>query len=104
VVNVVAKLREVACGPVLVKETGVPTAPASLGYSPQRQTSFYEALQQRFKPGGQSAFAYFSAFDAPWRANDESPVPGEHPEEAHWGLFDAQRKPKPVVQQIPLLK
>lgn len=104
VVNVTAKLQAVACGPVLVKETGVPTAPASSGYTSQRQASFYQALQQRFKASPQTAFAYFSAFDAPWRASDESPVAGEHPEEAHFGLYDAKRQPKPVVQQIPLLK
>jgi exo-beta-1,3-glucanase (GH17 family) len=100
--NVVAKLRAVACGPVLVKETGVPTAPASLGYTPQRQASFYQALQQRFQPGTQAAFAYFSAFDAPWRTTDESPVPGQHPEEAHFGVYDEHRTAKPVVQRIPL--
>jgi exo-beta-1,3-glucanase (GH17 family) len=102
--NVVKKLQAVACGPVLVKETGVPTAPESMGYTPARQASFYAALQQRFKPDRQAAFAYFSAFDAPWRVNDESPVPGVHPEEAHWGLFDERRAPKLVVQGIPLLK
>ena len=101
--NVVEKLRAVACGPILVKETGVPTAPESMGYTPARQASFYTALQQRFKPGRHAAFAYFSAFDAPWRVNDESPVPGVHPEEAHWGLFDERRAPKLVVQKIPPL-
>lgn len=104
VTKVVDKLHTVACGPVLVKETGVPTAPASMGYTPARQASFYKALQQQFIPSKQRAFAYFSAFDAPWRVNDVSPVPGEHPEEAHFGMYDEMRKPKPVVQQIPLLK
>ena len=61
----------------------------------------FEALLQRFKPTAQTSFAYFSAFDAPWRVSDVSPVPGQHPEEAHFGLFDAQRKPKLVVQSIP---
>ncbi len=102
--NVVTKLQAVACGPVLVKETGVPTAPEAMGYTPARQASFYAALQQRFKPSRQAAFAYFSAFDAPWRVNDESPVPGVHPEEAHWGLFDAQRRAKPVIKTFQLLK
>ncbi|MGE0115049.1 MAG: hypothetical protein AB7T07_09240 [Steroidobacteraceae bacterium] len=104
VVQVVDKLQAVACGPILVKETGVPTAPASMGYTPERQAGFYAALQRRFLPGTQRAFAYFSAFDAPWRVNDVSPVPGAHPEEAHWGLYDEQRQPKPVMQAIPVLK
>jgi exo-beta-1,3-glucanase (GH17 family) len=104
VVNVVAKLEVSACGPVLVKETGVPTAPAASGYTEQRQASFYQALQQRFKPSGHAAFTYFSAFDAPWRAYDESPVAGSHPEEAHFGLYDEQRRAKAGVKKIPLLK
>ncbi|MDE1172650.1 MAG: hypothetical protein PW790_03040 [Parvibaculaceae bacterium] len=103
VTNVVDKLAGVYCGPVLVKETGVPTAPAGEGYVPLRQASFYVALAQRFKPERMRAFAYFSAFDAPWRAEDSGPVPGYHPEEAHWGLYDAERWPKLVVSKIPLL-
>lgn len=104
VTNVVAKLHQAGCGPVLVKETGVPTAPATMGFSPERQAGFYRALRQRFKPAAHQAFAYFSAFDAPWRVNDVHPVPGQYPQEAYWGLFDEQRKPKRVVQDIPLLK
>lgn len=104
VVQVLARLQTVACGPVLVKETGVPSAPAAMGYTPARQTSFYAALQRRLLPDARQAFAYFSAFDAPWRVHDVSPVPGPHPEEAHWGLYDERRRPKPVVQQIPVLK
>ncbi len=103
VTNVVDKLAGIYCGPVLVKETGVPTAPAGEGYVPLRQASFYVALAQRFKPERMRAFAYFSAFDAPWRADDSGPVPGYHPEEAHWGLYDAERWPKLVVSKIPLL-
>lgn len=103
VTNIVDMLAGVYCGPVLVKETGVPTAPADEGYVPQRQASFYAALADRFKPERMRAFAWFSAFDAPWRVDDAHPVPGHHPEEAHWGLYDEKRNPKPVVRKIPLL-
>jgi exo-beta-1,3-glucanase (GH17 family) len=103
VVNVVDDLKPLACGPILVKETGVPTAPADAGYTPARQASFYAALRARFPPSSTRAFAYFSAFDAPWRVHDANPVPGEHPEEAHWGLYDADRRPKPAaVDLMPL--
>lgn len=103
VVDVARLLAARHCGPVLVKETGVPTAPPDKGYTPARQRSFYEALQRAFPPTPQRAFAWFAAFDAPWRAADWHPVPGEHPEEAHWGLFDAERRPKPVVEIMPRL-
>ncbi|MDX2221173.1 MAG: hypothetical protein SFV21_00400 [Rhodospirillaceae bacterium] len=104
VVNVTAELARVYCGPILVKETGVPTAPAELGFTPARQAAFYRELQRQFSPSAAKAFAYFSAFDAPWRVNDSHPVPGDHPEEAHWGLFDADRKPKPVAGVIAPLR
>ena len=84
-------------------QTGVPTAPQEAGYTEQRQSSFYEELRRRLPPSGTRAFAYFSAFDAPWRVRDANPIPGEHPAEAHWGLYDAQRRPKAVVAQLPLL-
>jgi exo-beta-1,3-glucanase (GH17 family) len=137
VVNVVSDLARDYCGPILVKETGIPTAPQEKGFTEARQASFYADLQRRFAASlsapvstsasisvstsapnsmsgpsstappspGDRAFAYFAAFDAPWRLNDAGPAPGQRPaaEEAHWGLFDEQRRPKPVVAAIPLL-
>lgn len=104
VVNVAGKLTDAYCGPVLVKETGVPTAPADKGFTPARQASFYAELQKQFPPTKTKAFAFFSSFDAPWRVNDTHPVPGYHPEEAHWGLYDDKRNAKPVVNNVPPLK
>ena len=104
VVNVVDLLAAAYCGPVIVKETGVPTAPKEAGYSESRQASFYLRLGELFAPTPMRAFAYFSAFDAPWRVADSHPVPGPHPEEGHWGLYDEARRPKPVVSIIPPLQ
>jgi exo-beta-1,3-glucanase (GH17 family) len=107
VVNVLSELAPLSCGPVVAKETGVPTAPASAGFSPARQASFYRELRERLPSSAARAFAYFAAFDAPWRAFDALAVPGAkpgvHPEEAHWGLYDAQRVPKAAAQELPLL-
>lgn len=105
VVNVVANLAQRFCGPVLVKETGVPTAPASAGYTPERQAALYAELRRRFPGTSTRAFAYFSAFDAPWRAHDAGPVAGAvtGPEEAHWGLYDSERRPKPAALALPPL-
>jgi exo-beta-1,3-glucanase (GH17 family) len=98
--NVARDLGQVYCGPILVKETGVPTAPVGRGFTPARQAGFYRELQKQFHPSAARAFAYFSAFDAPWRVNDVHPVPGHHPEEAHWGLYDENRRPKSVIDEI----
>jgi exo-beta-1,3-glucanase (GH17 family) len=103
VVNVLAELAPLSCGPILVKETGVPSAPATAGFSEQRQASFYLELRRLLRPGAARAFAYFSAFDAPWREFDATPVPGAHPEEAHFGLYDAGRHPKLAARELPPL-
>jgi exo-beta-1,3-glucanase (GH17 family) len=104
VVNVVANLSERYCGPILVKEVGLPTAPDSSGFSEQRQAAFFAQLRQTFPASRRTAFAYFSAFDAPWRANDAQTASTSHPEEAHWGLYNDQRQPKPVIEQLPRLQ
>jgi exo-beta-1,3-glucanase (GH17 family) len=105
VVNVLTQLTPRACGPVLVKETGMPTAPASAGFGEERQAGFYRELRRLLPPSGTQAFAYFAAFDAPWREYDATGVPGPatHPEEAHWGLYDAERRPKAAALQLPSL-
>ena len=104
VVKAGARLSDEAfCGPVLIKETGVPTAPEAEGFSKEHQAAFYGELMAQFPPSRNRAFTWFSAFDAPWRAYDETPLPGTHPEEAHWGLFKENRAPKPVMDAVPEL-
>lgn len=104
VVNVAGEVASRFCGPVLVKETGVPTAPASMGYTPARQAGFYRALRVQFPPQATRAFAYFSAFDASWRVSDSHPVPGAQPQEGSWGLFEESRRPKPAARELPRLR
>jgi exo-beta-1,3-glucanase (GH17 family) len=101
VVGATREIRARYCGPVLVKETGVPTAPAEDGFTEQRQASFYRELRRQFASSPDAAFAYFSAFDAPWRVADEQAVAGHHPEEAHWGLYREDRRPKPAALEVP---
>lgn len=96
-------LAKVYSGPVLVKETGIPTGPVNLNYTPVMQHQFYRALEKRFAQTAMRAFSYFSAFDAPWRISDAIVGGGIHPEEAHWGLFDAKRAPKLVMADFPPL-
>lgn len=104
VVKVTDKLAGAYCGPILVKETGLPTGPVSMGYDAEKQAAFWRALETQFKPSRARAFSYFSAFDAPWRTVDFNPVAGSHPEEAFWGLFTEARAPKPAIEGLSKLK
>ena len=103
VVRVVARLSAVYPRAILVKETGVPTGPASAGFGEDAQHDFYKLLAQRLRPSRKRAFAYFSAFDEPWRTGDFNPIPGAHPEEAYWGMFTQTRAPKRVMADLPKL-
>lgn len=103
VVRVVTRLEAVYPRPILVKETGVPTGPTSAGFSETAQRDFYRLLAHRLPPSHRRAFAYFTAFDEPWRTGDFNPIPGAHPEEAYWGLFTQTRSPKPVIANLPKL-
>ena len=104
VVNVTGKLEEAFCGPILIKETGVPSGPLNLGFEPEKQAAFWRELEAQFKPDRRKAFAYFSAFDAPWRISDFNPMGGHRPEEAYWGMFTEKREPKAVLKELPKLK
>ena len=102
--DVLNDLAAAYCGPILVKETGAPTAPADKGFSTPLQMDFYRALVKRVPATRSRAFAYFSAFDAPWRSHDATPTGGSYPEETHWGLYTGKRAAKPVIDLIPPLQ
>lgn len=104
VAQVVTQLEAVFCGPILVKETGLPSAPAERGFDAARQALFWRALREQLPPTRRHAFAWFAAFDAPWRAREVDARGRAHEEEAHFGLFDAQRRPKPASEATPLLR
>lgn len=105
VVKATDMLATTYCGPILVKETGVPTGPLSSGYSGAMQRAFYRALEEQMKPRADRAFSYFSAFDLPWHAYDANLTAGDtpHPEEAYWGLFTERRQPKLIMAGLARL-
>ncbi|HUD51776.1 hypothetical protein [Parvibaculum sp.] len=102
-VKIVDKLADAFCGPILIKETGLPTGPAEMGYDEGKQAAFWRALERQMPPSKSHAFSYFAAFDAPWRTQDFNPVAGHHPEEAFWGLFTEARAPKPAIEGLKKL-
>ena len=73
--------------PVLFKETGLPTCCAE-GLSEDNQLQFYESLSRSVVQ-----FAIFEAFDMEFKR--------KHAEtEANWGVFHADRTPKPAATVI----
>jgi exo-beta-1,3-glucanase (GH17 family) len=104
VLSVLGRLHGAFAGPIVVKETGVPSGPASAGYNETMQHDFWRALESRFHHSQRSTFSYFTAFDSPWRAYDATPgASGPRPEEAHWGLLTQARMPKRVMTDFPPL-
>ncbi len=101
VVRVSDRLAKIFSGPILVKETGVPSGPSKSDFDENMQHDFWRALEAQMPKSEMRAFSYFSAFDAPWRAYDANPKPGAHPEEAYWGFFTRGRAPKRVIQDMP---
>lgn len=90
-------LRKSTQKPILVKETGLPSA----GYSdcsPQNQAIFWSTIFSKGKSIPNIEYAAFEAYDLPWKVRDAGLEV-----EAHWGFWDQNRKPKPVVSMIKKL-
>jgi exo-beta-1,3-glucanase (GH17 family) len=77
--------------PTVVAETGLPTEGAPSA-SEHYQRAFFYCIESRQVP-----FAYFEAFDQPWKRDD--------PVAPHWGLFRADGTPKlwAAQQLVPTL-
>ena len=85
--------------PVIITEAGWPTAANGRGIDPHNaseelQVRYYEQLLEWTTEEKILTFV-FEAFDEPWKG---SPDPMEP--EKHWGLFDVNRLPKPVMQDL----
>jgi exo-beta-1,3-glucanase (GH17 family) len=101
VANVVAKLEERFALPVLVKETGLPSGPSESGFSPAAQAEFWSALARRLPPTRAHAFAWFEAFDSPWKPARAREAPSEkRAREAYWGLFESDGRAKPALAEL----
>lgn len=87
--------------PILIKETGLPSAPTSQGFTEARQAEFWSALLQRIPAGPTQNIACFEAFDAPWKPAELQDEFGRlEASEAHWGLFRRDGSPKPALDQL----
>lgn len=96
--NVVKHLYQLCHKDVLVKETGVPSGPETLGYSEQHQLMFWKALLERTKAISDVSVSLFEAFDAPWKVAEMKYQSGKYDErERYWGWFNQFRKPKAVA-------
>lgn len=99
VVQVLARLHALTPKPILVKETGLPSAPDAQGFSETRQAEFWKRLRQRIPAGPTQNVAGFEAFDAPWKPRELEDEFGKlEISEAHWGLFRADGTPKAAAR------
>lgn len=85
--------------PLIIKETGLPSGPASKGFTRENQSAFWKELLKQFVPSEARAVSFFEAFDAPWKpAVTMGNFPGfDYSQEEYWGFFTVDGKPKPVV-------
>ncbi len=72
--------------PLLFKEVGLPSD-GDVGLSEEYQAEYYALLQET-----DTKFVFFESFDCPWKNSGTV--------EPHWGLFRADRSPKPVVKVV----
>lgn len=101
VANVVAQLEQRFALPVLVKETGLPSGPRADGFSESSQAEFWSALEKRLPPTRAHAFAWFEAFDSPWKpARAHDAPPEKRAREAHWGLLRGDGSAKPALDGL----
>ena len=100
VVEVLGKLAARSDKPILVKETGLPSGPRELGFTPDRQARFWSLLSTRVSSDDKHAIAYFEAYDQPWKAENARAEFGLHPEEGHWGFYDEQGRSKAVLRTL----
>jgi exo-beta-1,3-glucanase (GH17 family) len=75
---------------IILKETGLPSKTPH-PESEEMQKAFFNAL----KSTGVK-FVYFEAFDQPWKHE----LFGQPEAEGHWGLYDAQGRPKKAIESI----
>jgi exo-beta-1,3-glucanase (GH17 family) len=106
VLNVAGKLQSQYPKPLIVKETGLPSGPASTGFTETHQSAFWSEILKQSGASETRAFSFFEAFDAPWKpAVTRGYFPGsDHLQEAYWGFFTVEGKSKPVVNAIRLIR
>jgi len=106
VLNVAGKLQSQYPKPLIVKETGLPSGPASTGFTETHQSAFWSEILKQSAPSEKRAVSCFEAFDAPWKpAVTKGYFPGsDHLQEAYWGFFTVEGKSKPVVKAIRLIR
>lgn len=102
VLNVANKLQSQYPQPIIIKETGLPSGPASMGFTEAHQSAFWAEIMKQSGTSETRAVSCFEAFDAPWKpVVTKGYFPGsDHVQEAYWGFFTVEGKSKPVVNAI----
>lgn len=85
---------------VIITEAGWTTKSNGRGIdiwnaSTQNQENYYHQIMQ-WSRDNQILTFLFEAFDEPWKGSNDPSEP-----EKHWGIFTVERKPKPVIKDLP---
>ncbi len=98
--EVMTKLRAKSDRPLLVKETGLPSSPEHLSFTPERQARFWAETWALLDPGLRPSLGYFEGFDTPWKFEENAREFAAQPGEAHWGFYTHEGIEKPVLDAL----
>ena len=91
-------LRSIYPKPLLVKEHGMPSGPDP--FTEALQSNYWAQVLQRVPNSTNQSVVFFEAFDLPFKTiTQQSELAST---EAHWGAWDKDRRPKPVLTAFPL--
>jgi len=84
--------------PIAILEAGWATIADEFGdrANEQNQARHYLEVQKWARDTNTTVF-FFEAFDEPWKGNPDAPFGAEK----HWGLFNVDRTPKRLLQELP---
>ena len=85
--------------PIAILEAGWATTASEFGDRANEpdQARYLRELQDWAAANNVTVF-FFEAFDEPWKGDPDNPLGAEK----HWGLFNLDRTPKPVIQALDL--
>ena len=82
---------------IVITEAGWATVASEFGEraSEEKQKQYFNELMAWGEENNYTIF-FFEAFDKPWKGNPDNTMGAEK----HWGIFNVDRTPKKVMQEL----